>query len=203
MNSAAERIISLYEEHAASWAARRGEELRLERAWFERFCSRLRSGAHVLDLGCGSGSPIAGALIGQGFQVTGVDAAPSLIGFARARLPGATWIVTDMRSLALTTRFDGIIAWHSLFHLTGGDQRSLFRVMAQHAAPGAPLMFTSGPTHGESIGRFHGEPLYHASLSPAEYRSLLTEHGFEVRECVQNDPDCGGATVWLAESGQH
>lgn len=52
---------------------------------------------------------------------------------------------------------------------------------------------------GEAIGSYAGEPLYHASLSGQEYRSLLHDHGFAVREHVVEDPACGRHTVWLAQ----
>jgi hypothetical protein len=60
-------------------------------------------------------------------------------------------------------------------------------------------MFTSGPGHGEAVGQYRGEPLYHASLSEQEYRSLLVADGFAVLDHVADDPDCGGHTVWLAQ----
>lgn len=44
-----------------------------------------------------------------------------------------------------------------------------------------------------------GETLYHASLSPDEYRELLAQHDFLVLEMVANDADCAGHTVWLAQ----
>ena len=59
-------------------------------------------------------------------------------------------------------------------------------------------MFTSGPRRGEAIGSYKGEPLFHASLDPEEYRALLDEHGFEVVTHVADDPECGGHTIWLA-----
>jgi len=65
----------------------------------------------------------------------------------------------------------------------------------------AALMFTSGPAVGEAIGQWQGEPLYHASLDPAEYRTLLDAHGFRVLHHHPEDPDCGGHTVWLARFG--
>lgn len=64
--------------------------------------------------------------------------------------------------------------------------------------PGAALMFTSGPSHGEAIGTFEGEPLYHGSLDPEEYRSLLAENGFAVAAHAVEDQNCGGHTIWLA-----
>ena len=52
------------------------------------------------------------------------------------------------------------------------------------------------------VGSYHGEPLYHASLAPEEYRSLLDAHGFEVVAHKSDDPDCGGHTIWLAQLRQ-
>ena len=103
-----------------------------------------------------------------------------------------------MRAFAPERTFAGILAWHSFFHLTPQDQRAMFPHFAAMATPGAMLMFTSGPAYGVAIGTFEGEPLYHASLNGAEYRSLLVANGFAVVEHRQEDPDCGGATVWLA-----
>lgn len=62
-------------------------------------------------------------------------------------------------------------------------------------------MFTSGPAHGEAIGTFEGEALYHGSLAPEEYRTLLAENGFAVVDHVVEDPSCGGHTIWLAQAG--
>ena len=93
---------------------------------------------------------------------------------------------------------DGILAWDSFFHLRRDDQRAMFATFRAHTAPGAALMFTSGPRDGEAIGTFHGEPLYHASLVPDEYRALLDRHGFEVVAHKAEDPGSGRHTIWLA-----
>jgi len=157
-------------------------------------------GRAVLDLGCGSGEPIAAWLVGQGFAVTGVDTSPTLIGLCRRRLPDQAWHVADMRAAALARTFDGVIAWDSFFHLTRDDQRGMFPLFRAHAAPGAPLLFTTGPSHGEAIGSFGGEALYHASLDGAEYRALLAANRFDVMDHRIEDPACGGHTVWLARA---
>lgn len=74
----------------------------------------------------------------------------------------------------------------------------MFPIFGAHAKPGAPLLFTSGPRHGDAIGSFEGEPLYHGSLDASEYRGLLRDNGFAVVDHVADDPTCGGHTVWLA-----
>jgi hypothetical protein len=62
------------------------------------------------------------------------------------------------------------------------------------------LMFNAGPRRGEAIGNYKGEPLYHASLDPAEYEALIKKSGFEVIAHAVNDAGAGGRTVWLARS---
>ncbi len=192
-----DRIIGLYEEHALAWDEARGTKL-LEQEWLEPFVSALPRGASIFDIGCGSGEPIARHLIERGFALTGIDSSSSLIALCRQRFPDHEWLVGDMRELALGRRFDGILAWHSFFHLNFDDQRAMFPRFAAHAAPGAVLMFTSGPAHGEAIGEWQGEPLYHASLAPDEYRSLLAATGFVVETFNPGESGAEGPSVWLA-----
>lgn len=195
--SHADAIIGLYRRHADAWVNKRGTHL-LERRWLDRFLAVMPERPHVLDIGCGPGVPIGAYLLERGCAVTGVDAAPEMVAHAQRLLPQGTWRVADMRTLALDARFDGVLAWNSFFHLTQADQRAMFAIFATHAAPGAPLMFTSGPAEGEAIGTFEGEPLHHASLAPDAYRALLDAHGFDVLAHKAEDPDCGRLTIWLA-----
>lgn len=154
----------------------------------------------MLDLGCGGGAPVAVHLAACGLGVTGVDTSPRLIARCRTRLPGHRWIVGDMRAPPVSGRFGGIVAWDSFFHLAAADQRAMFAVFAAHAAPGAALLFNTGPAAGESIGTYRGDALYHASLDPAEYAALLDEHGFDIADHIVADPAAGDRTVWLARA---
>src|SRR5262249_39626581 len=155
----------------------------------------------VLDLGCGSGSPVATYMAERGLHVTGVDSSPTLISLCRQRLPGHEWLVGDMRLLELPRRFDAVLAWDSFFHLRPDDQRALFRVFARHAGPSTVLMFNAGPAYNEAIGTYRGEPLYHASLNPDEYASLLRGIGFDIiAHAVEDWTSGGGRTVWLARA---
>lgn len=192
-------IIALYERHAAAFDELRGKTL-FERPWLDRFLATMKTRGHVLDLGCGAAEPMAAYLLKRGCHLTGVDTSKSMLDMARQRFPGLAWYQADMRQFFIPTKFDGIIAWHSLFHLKADDQRQMFRRFAAMAGPGAALMFTAGHFEGEALGEFGGEPLYHASLSADEYESLLARAGFEVVAQMAQDPTCGGATVWLARN---
>jgi SAM-dependent methyltransferase len=198
MESEAERIIGLYQRHATDWDRDRERSL-FEKAWLDRFLALLPQTATILDIGCGSAEPIARYLIEKGCDVTGIDSSPALIGMCKERFPDQDWIVADMRKLSLDRRFDGILAWNSVFHLCPQDQRQMFPIFNRHAGTKAALMFTSGPGHGEAIGIYNGEPLYHGSLDGGEYRSLLDQNGFEVVAHVAEDPTCRDQTVWLAQ----
>jgi len=200
LSDEAERIIGLYRRHARAWAEDRGIEP-AEGPWLDRFLALLPAGAPVLDVGCGSGEPIARRLIESGHPVTGVDSSPEMIAMCEERCPLGDWRVADMRTLRLGRSFAGLLAWDSFFHLRQEDQRRMFSVFCAHAAPGAALMFTAGPAHGVATGTYRGEPLFHASLDRAEYRALLAAHGFEVAAHAAEDPTCGGRTVWLARLG--
>jgi predicted TPR repeat methyltransferase len=199
--SCRDAVVGLYERHAPIYDRERGRSLQ-EREWLDRFLVHVPAGGTVLDLGCGMGEPIARYLIDRGFRVAGVDSSESMIALCRTRFPDSEWLVADMRQLELGRRYDGILAWDSFFHLGAEDQRNMFPRFAGHSQPGAPLMFTSGPAEGEAIGTFGGEPLYHASLDPAEYQRLLETNGFQLRAHRSEDPACGKHTVWLATSSR-
>jgi SAM-dependent methyltransferase len=200
MDDAASKIVAHYERHAASWDADRSAAPWVDKPCIERFLSLLPAGATVLDLGCGGGSPVALHMVSQGLHVTGVDSSPTLLALCRARMPEQEWIAADMRNVALGRRFAGVLAWDSFFHLNHDDQRRMFPIFAAHAAPASILMFNAGFSHGEAIGSYRGDPLYHASLDPSEYEALLASVGFELTEHSINDPAKGGRLFWLARA---
>ena len=197
-DSAANNILSIYRRHAEAFASQRSRAL-FEKSWLDKFITVMGGLGCIVDIGCGNGQPIADYFIQQGFQLTGVDGSPEMLARARHSFPAQRWLEQDMRELALNETFDGLIAWDSFFHLTQPDQQKMFPIFDQLSHPGSALMFTSGTENGIAMGEFEGEPLFHASLAPDEYRALLSAHGFTVVEMVMEDPHCAGHTIWLAQ----
>ncbi len=58
MSSAANEIVGLYERHAGAYDEARGKSL-FEVPWLDRFLGVLPLKPAILDIGCGSGEPIA------------------------------------------------------------------------------------------------------------------------------------------------
>jgi SAM-dependent methyltransferase len=193
-----EDILATYAREAAIWARQRSQDL-WERPALEACVAGRAGPLRVLDLGCGSGQPIAEWFLTRGDAVTGVDAVPEMLAEARTRVPGMEVIHADMRGLALGRVFDIVLAFNSFFHLSPDDQRAMFSVFKAHAAPGARLLFTTGPAAGEVVGTVGASPVYHASLAPMEYRSLLKDHGFSEVWFRPEDAELRGHSVWLAE----
>ena len=194
----AQNIIEIYKKHARAWTELRGNFL-YEKAWLDHFLALIPQHSKILDLGCGSGKPIADYLIQHEHKITGVDSSDVMIEMAQQNFPEQHWLQADMRTIEFDHKFNAILAWDSFFHLTPNDQRQMFRQFAQFAQQGTVLMFSSGPSHGEAIGDLFGDALYHASLAPEEYRALLKQSGFKVIKMVAEDVECTGHTVWLAQ----
>lgn len=185
------KISDWYDEH-------RSRDL-FEKAWLDKAINLLANNSQILDLGCGTGAPIISYFLERNFNVTGVDSSTKLISLAKSRYCKAEFIIADMRHLNLHRKFDMILAWNSFFHLSPDDQRAMFEIFASHLKIGGVLMFTSGPEYGEVWIDNGGEELYHASLSPDEYKALLKQYGFTLVKYKLSDPECHSTTVWLAK----
>ncbi|WP_195820168.1 class I SAM-dependent methyltransferase [Roseobacter sp. MH60115] len=190
-------IRDVYESQAAVYDAQRSRAL-FEARWLARFAACLPPGGRVLDLGCGAGEPIARWFIAEGFRVTGVDFADAMLEIARSRWPEGDWRQGDMRRFDLGETFDGIIAWNSFFHLTPEEQRGCIIRMAAHLEPGASLLMTVGPDAGEASGTVGGQPVYHASLSPAQYATCLEQNDLRLTGYLAEDPETNQHSVLMA-----
>lgn len=193
-----QNVFKVYDKIASWFDKNRGQDL-MEKAYLDYIIQSIPKQSHVLDLGCGTGKPILSYLLEHDMQVTAVDASKAILDLAIANFPDTEFILEDMRKLDLDRKYDALIAWHSFFHLSQDDQIKMFPIFEKHLKPEGFLLFTAGPDAGEAWGTLDGEQVYHASLSPEKYQSLLEEHGFQIIQQKMQDPDCGNACIWLAQ----
>ncbi len=186
-------------EKIANWFSKNRSKTLFEKPWLDKVINRIKPQAKILDLGCGTGIPISKYFKENNFDVTGVDSSSEMLKLARRYDPNGRFIHSDMREISLNEKFDAIIAWHSFFHLSQDEQRKMFIIFAKHLNENGILIFTSGEEEGEVWSDNGDQMLYHASLSQGEYQSLLKKHGFCLLEYKIMDPECGDASIWLAE----
>lgn len=192
------KVYEVYEE-IIDWFDNARTKSLMESEYLNLIVKTIPQEGSILDLGCGTGEPIAQFFIEKGFNVTGVDGSRKMIELCKKRFPGERWVVSDMREINLHQQFDAILAWHSFFHLDHESQRNMFKIFEAHIRSGGILAFTSGNEAGEVWSDNGGQQLYHASLSTKEYNSLLKNSSFKVLVHKVRDPECGEATVWVAQ----
>ena len=146
---------------------------RLIRAWARE---NLPPGGAVVDVGCGSGIPISEALVRDGFNVSGIDASPTLLAAFRRNFPEAPAACEAVQDSSFFGHwFDGVIAVGLLFLLAEDDQRKAIAHMAAALRPGGRLFFSAPHQRCEWTDTLTGR--ISLSLGSEGYRQALADAG--------------------------
>lgn len=168
-----------YNAIATHWDAARATLSERERVHLEALVAGLSVPASILDLGCGTGRPIAAHLLGLGHRVTGVDQAEALLELARSRHPEANWIHAAIETFQPDARFDAIVCWDALFHMDRALHASLFRRFAEWLVPGGRLMLSfGGSAHPAFTDTMFDRRFFYDSHPPEQALALLEAAGF-------------------------
>ena len=149
----------------------------------------------VLDIGCGTGIPLTRHLVSCGARVTGLDISAKMLEKARQEIPEATFIRSDITSCMMSGRFDGILAWDSLFHIPLEGQINTLKKVIGLLHPDGVALFTTGGQHGELVSEMFGQRFYYSSLSKRQYEDLLAEENCQVLYNEIDDPSGHGHRV--------
>lgn len=119
-----------------------------DKSYIDSFLETI-SGNKILDLGCGPGI-LSKYLSDLGYDVTGVDFAEQMISIARGIAPKANFIVSDIASLELDDKFDGIVLAHFLIHLSKDENIRILNKLHTLMNPDASLFiqFSANLTPG-------------------------------------------------------
>lgn len=151
------------------------------------FADKVVTKGKILDIGCGSGVPIATYLSERGFSVTGIDFSDEMINLAQlSNIPNTQFVNSDFLNFETIEKFDGVIAWDSLWHFPKDKQRNIYPKIGNLLRSGGYLIFTHGNIDGEHVDSMFGEPFYYSSLSKDVVFSILIENGFEIRYAYEN-----------------
>ena len=161
----------------------------------EKFLSLLPKGAHILDLGCGSGRDSL-CFLQKGFQVTAVDGSEELAKFA-SELIGQEVVVADFKDLVLpTASFDAIWASASLLHVHSEQLPGILAKVIDFAKPGAIfyMSFKYGDYEGERTGR------YYTDLNEERFAEFIQKSGRSleiIEQWVAKDVRPDRPELWL------
>lgn len=183
-----------YDSIAAEWDAARVSFIRDERRYLDAVLEGLSSPSSILDIGCGTGRPMAEYVIARGHRVTGVDQSEALLAIARDRFPEGEWIDSKIEDFAFEGRYDGAICWDSLFHIERAHHERILSGIHGCLAPGARLMLTAGGSKNQPAftDTMFGHEFFYDSHSPERVASILGEIGFElVINEFMNQPTSG------------
>jgi len=182
-----------YNAIAARWDAARHSFYGREREYVDALLDGFTAPAHVLDLGCGTGRPLADYILTRGHRVTGVDFAESLLELARVRYPEATWIHADIESFVPPQQFDALVCWDVLFHIERARHESLLARFAGMLRPRGRLMLTfGGSDHPAFTDTMYGRTFFYDSHPPRTLLRMLARAGFEpVISEFMNPPTSG------------
>jgi SAM-dependent methyltransferase len=171
------------------------------RPWLDQLRDRLPSGGAVLDLGCGSGLPVARDLAAAGYHVTGVDLSDVQVRRARDLVPGATFVRADASTVQFdAASFDAVLSFYALIHLPLEDQPPLLERIASWLRPGGLFVATTGYwawTGVQEDWLGGGAPMWWSQADAGTYRSWITQAGLTVeQEEFVPEGDSGHALFW-------
>src|SRR5215469_16168286 len=144
------------------------------RGWLSELGELMPEGASVLDLGCGSGLPVARDLTTAGFHVTGVDISAVQIQRAQELVPDAQFLLADISCVEFESEsFDAVVSFFALIHVPLDDQRALLSRVASWLRPGGLFVATTGYwawTGYEENWLDGGAPMWWSHADAATYR---------------------------------
>jgi SAM-dependent methyltransferase len=187
-----------YDQCAAAYENARRSEANPE---LDLLMGRLSPGAHILDVGCGAGVPVAQRLA-ERFHVTGVDISGEQVRRARLNVPTGEFIQGDILSMDFPpAHFDAVTAFYSIFHLPREEHPELLRRIRGWLKPGGYLLATLSARSEEAYTEddFFDVSMYWSNYGLEEYKSILSQLGFELLETTV----IGHGYTEEAETEQH
>ncbi|WP_370415961.1 class I SAM-dependent methyltransferase [Streptomyces fradiae] len=138
---------------------------------------RLPRGARVLDVGSGTGRPVAELLDRAGHAVTGIDVSGTMVDLARRQVPGARFERCDVREFTGPEGgFDAVCAFFPLLMMDRAGAADALRRMTSWLKPGGLLVSATVPADVEDVEIvWMGHRARVSSFSAEEFVRLLRE----------------------------
>jgi len=166
-----------------------------KKACVEYAIANLKPGSRVLDIGCGTGVPVAKMLAGENMQVVGTDVAPNMVAIAQKEVEGK-FKIADMVDYQPEGTFDAIFVIYSQLGLTYAAFHKAARRFAQALRPGGLFVVGQSPADDVPLNDiawdatrsyvegynlpFWGEPFPTLMFTRQGQRDFLESMGFAI-----------------------
>ena len=113
----------------------------------------------VLDIGCGTGTPVASMIASAGHHVTGIDISPSMIELSRKAVPEGQFYVANMLEFVSREQpINAVLAIFSLFFLSREEIEMMCRKWSEWLAAGGVLCITTvaADSYDPVVGHYYG-----------------------------------------------
>ncbi|MFD8495212.1 class I SAM-dependent DNA methyltransferase [Amycolatopsis sp. NPDC059657] len=143
---------------------------------------RLPPAARVLDIGSGTGRPVAHDLAAAGCRVTGIDVSGVMIGIARAQVPSAEFIQADVREWTSPPEsWEAVCAFFPFLQMSRAETESVLAKIARWLVPGGYLSIVTVPKDIEEVDvDFLGRTVRVTSFAPADLVARVESAGLTV-----------------------
>ncbi|MFD5244479.1 class I SAM-dependent DNA methyltransferase [Amycolatopsis sp. NPDC058340] len=138
--------------------------------------------SRVLDIGSGTGKPVAEELSSAGHRVTGLDVSPVMIDIARERVPAATFVHADVREWTSPPEtWEAVCAFFPFLQMPRKDTEAVLADIARWLVPGGHFALVTVPRDVENeSAEFFGRSFLVTSFAPEDLVRRVEAVGLEV-----------------------
>ncbi len=182
-----------YNKIAHVWSSARNKFFGREREYIDTVLLTAPVGSTILDMGCGTGHPMAEYIISQGHHILGVDQSEEMLAIAKRNFPNEKWVLSPMENYETQKIYRGALLWDSLFHVRRTEHEPILRKVVRGLPSGGRIMLTvGGSAHAAFTDFMYGQEFYYDSNTPEETEQLLFQLGCRlILAEYMNMPDGG------------
>ena len=187
--------VDFYDSVAAEYEAAYGHSAGLLK-FIQKSLSTFKPASKILDVGCGTGAPVAITLAREGHRITGIDLTPSMIELSRAAVPDGNFEVADMLHYESPEQMDVVLNILSLFSLSRQELEVMTRkwakwvvadgllcigtIAAEFCNPAKEFYSEDGLSAGGLRFQFMGNTVELTLMTKEGWRVILEKAGFDI-----------------------